>query len=41
MDARGFLMKKNKVTVIWGEASIDAPGKITVNKSAVEAPKGG
>ena len=36
----GFLMKKNKVTVIWGEASIDAPGKITVKKSPVEAPKG-
>ena len=33
-------MKKNKVTVIWGEATIDAPGKITVKKSAVEAPKG-
>ena len=29
-DGVGFLMKKNKVTVIWGEASIDAPGKITV-----------
>jgi dihydrolipoamide dehydrogenase len=36
----GFLMKKNKVTVIWGEATIDAPGKITVKKSSVEAPKG-
>ena len=33
-------MKKNKVTVIWGEAAIDAPGKVTVKKSAVEAPKG-
>jgi dihydrolipoamide dehydrogenase len=39
-DGVGFLMKKNKVTVIWGEASIEAPGKITVKKSAVEAPKG-
>src|SRR5947199_8708517 len=39
-DGVGFLMKKNKVTVIWGEASIDAPGKVTVKKSAVEAPKG-
>ena len=39
-DGVGFLMKKNKVTVIWGEAVIDAPGKITVNKSAAEAPKG-
>jgi dihydrolipoamide dehydrogenase len=26
--------------VIWGEAIIDAPGKITVKKSPVEAPKG-
>src|ERR1700690_3666297 len=39
-DAVGFLMKKNKVTIIWGEAAIDAPGRITVKKSAVEAPKG-
>jgi dihydrolipoamide dehydrogenase len=39
-DGVAFLMKKNKVTVIWGEASIDAPGKLTVKKSAVEAPKG-
>ncbi|MFZ5693397.1 MAG: dihydrolipoyl dehydrogenase [Pseudomonadota bacterium] len=36
----GFLMKKNKVSVIWGEAVIDAPGRITVKASAVEAPKG-
>ncbi|MFZ5734329.1 MAG: dihydrolipoyl dehydrogenase [Pseudomonadota bacterium] len=36
----GFLMKKNKVPVIWGEATIDAPGKITVKASSVEAPKG-
>src|SRR3954465_2038899 len=39
-DGVGFLMKKNKITVIWGEAIIDAPGKITVKKSSVEAPKG-
>src|SRR6202165_5859347 len=39
-DGVGFLMKKSKVTVIWGEAVIDAPGKITVKKSAAEAPKG-
>ncbi len=39
-DGVGFLMKKNKVTIIWGEASIDAPGKITVKKSAVEGPRG-
>jgi dihydrolipoamide dehydrogenase len=36
----GFLMKKNKVPVIWGEAVIDAPGKITVKASRTEAPKG-
>jgi dihydrolipoamide dehydrogenase len=36
----GFLMKKNKVPVIWGEAVIDAPGKITVKASKSEAPKG-
>ncbi len=39
-DGVGFLMKKNKVSIIWGDASIDAPGKVTVKKSAVEAPKG-
>ena len=39
-DGVGFLMKKNKVSIIWGEASIDAPGKVTVKKSAVEGPKG-
>jgi dihydrolipoamide dehydrogenase len=36
----GFLMKKNKVSVIWGEAFIDAPGKVTVKASKTEAPKG-
>src|SRR6202140_4804728 len=25
-DGVGFLMKKNKVSIIWGEAAIDAPG---------------
>jgi len=39
-DGVGFLMKKNKVQIIWGDASIDAPDKVTVKKSAVEAPKG-
>src|SRR5205823_2198662 len=39
-DGVGFLMKKNKVSVIWGQSTIDAPGKITVKKSDVEAPKG-
>jgi dihydrolipoamide dehydrogenase len=36
----GYLFKKNKITVIWGEAAIDAPGKITVKASKTEAPKG-
>jgi dihydrolipoamide dehydrogenase len=39
-DGVAFLMKKNKVQVIWGEAAIDAPGKITVKASKSEAPKG-
>ena len=39
-DGVGFLMKKNKVSVIWGEAVIDAPGKITVKAGKSEAPKG-
>jgi dihydrolipoamide dehydrogenase len=38
-DGVGFLMKKNKITVIWGEATIDAPGKVTVKASKSEAPK--
>jgi dihydrolipoamide dehydrogenase len=36
----GFLMRKNKVAVIWGEASIEAPGKLSVKASQREAPKG-
>jgi len=39
-DGVGFLMRKNKVAVIWGEAVIDAPGKITVKAAKSEAPKG-
>jgi dihydrolipoamide dehydrogenase len=39
-DGVAFLMKKNKVQVIWGEAAIDAPGRITVKASKSEAPKG-
>src|SRR5215216_1616483 len=34
-----FLMKKNKVAVIWGDAVIDAPGKLTVKAAKAEAPK--
>lgn len=43
----GYLLKKNKVDVIWGQANITKPGEITVSKpkkAAVEpqnpAPKG-
>src|SRR6266851_1140142 len=39
-DGVGFLMKKNKVSVIWGEAAIDSPGKITVKPAKADAPKG-
>jgi dihydrolipoyl dehydrogenase len=39
-DGVGFLMRKNKITVIWGEATIEAPGKVTVKAAATEAPKG-
>jgi dihydrolipoamide dehydrogenase len=39
-DGVGFLMRKNKITVIWGEAAIEAPGKVTVKAAATEAPKG-
>jgi dihydrolipoamide dehydrogenase len=43
----GFLMKKNKIDVIWGEAKLTKPGEITVGKAskpavqpAHPAPKG-
>src|SRR6195256_3572899 len=39
-DGVGFLMKKNKVSVIWGEAVIEGPGKVTVKAGKAEAPKG-
>jgi len=39
-DGVGFLMKKNKVAVIWGEAAIDSPGRITVKAGRSEPPKG-
>jgi dihydrolipoamide dehydrogenase len=46
-DGVGFLLKKNKVTVIWGEAVLDKPGQVTVRASskppmqpAHPAPKG-
>jgi dihydrolipoamide dehydrogenase len=39
-DGVGFLMRKNTIPVIWGEAAIDAPGRTTVKASSTEAPKG-
>src|ERR1039457_3756439 len=39
-DGVGFLMKKNKVSIVWGEATIDAPGNVSVKASKSEAPKG-
>ncbi len=39
-DGVGFLMRKNKIAVIWGEAALDAPGKVTVKAGKGEAPKG-
>ncbi|HEY6859548.1 MAG TPA: dihydrolipoyl dehydrogenase [Pseudolabrys sp.] len=39
-DGVAFLMKKNKVSIIWGEASIEASGKVTVKASKSEVPKG-
>jgi dihydrolipoamide dehydrogenase len=40
-DGVAFLMKKNKIDVIWGEASIDALGKVSVKETErAEPPKG-
>jgi dihydrolipoamide dehydrogenase len=39
-DGVGFLMRKNKVAVIWGEAAIEAPGRVVVKPAQSEAPKG-
>ncbi len=33
----GFLMKKNKIDVIWGEAKITKPGEVTVGKPSKPA----
>lgn len=35
-----YLMNKNKISIIWGEATLDAPGKFTVKTSEAAAPKG-
>src|SRR5205085_8413556 len=39
-DGVGFLMRKNKVTDIWGDATIDASGKVPVKAVGPQAPKG-
>jgi dihydrolipoamide dehydrogenase len=39
-DGVSFLMRKNKVAVIWGEAEIEAPGKVRVKAAKAEPPKG-
>jgi dihydrolipoamide dehydrogenase len=39
-DGIAFLFRKNKVQVIWGEAAIEAPGKVAVKAGKSEAPKG-
>jgi dihydrolipoyl dehydrogenase len=39
-DGVGFLMKKNKIAVIWGEATIEAAGKVRVATAKSEPPKG-
>ncbi|MCK0197666.1 dihydrolipoyl dehydrogenase [Ancylobacter sp. 6x-1] len=36
----GFLLKKNKVDVIWGPATITAPGKVSVAAPVEPGPKG-
>jgi dihydrolipoamide dehydrogenase len=38
-DGVGFLMKKNNITVIWGDAALTAADTVTVS-AAPEAPKG-
>ena len=39
-DGVAFLMKKNKIAVIWGEATLEKPGQIGVKPARVAAPKG-
>jgi dihydrolipoamide dehydrogenase len=39
-DGVGFLMKKNKISVIWGAATIEAPGTVAVAAAKAPAPKG-
>src|SRR5262245_13857285 len=39
-DGVAFLMKKNKVAVIWGEARLEAAGRVAVKAAKAAAPKG-
>jgi dihydrolipoamide dehydrogenase len=39
-DGVGFLMRKNKIAVIWGEATITAAGRVKVEAVKTDAPKG-
>jgi dihydrolipoamide dehydrogenase len=39
-DGVAFLMKKNKIAVIWGEAALEAPGRVAVTSGKAAAPKG-
>ncbi len=39
-DGVAFLMKKNKIAVIWGEARLEQRGQLAVTASKVAAPKG-
>jgi dihydrolipoamide dehydrogenase len=39
-DGVAFLMKKNKIAVIWGEAALEAPGRVAVKSGKAAAPKG-
>ncbi len=38
-DGVGYLMKKNKIAVIWGEGMIEAPGAVKVKEGRSQAPK--
>lgn len=35
-----FLLRKNKIDTIWGNATIESPGKLRVSAASGEAPKG-
>ena len=39
-DGVGFLLQKNKVAVIWGDATVEASGKVTVKAGKSDARKG-